>query len=60
VFLFLYPEFVVRYYNLPNLMGIKLLGVAIEKLLFAATGGAVWSAAYEYGADTVSQAAERV
>jgi hypothetical protein len=46
--LFLYPEFVQRYYNLPNLLGIYVLGVPIEELLFAATGGAVWSAAYEY------------
>ena len=47
-FLFFYPEFVQRYYNLPNLLGIYFLGVPIEELLFAATGGAVWSAAYEY------------
>lgn len=46
--LLLYPEFVVRYYNLPNLIGIKVLGVPIEELLFAATGGAIWSVAYEY------------
>jgi hypothetical protein len=46
--LFLYPEFVQRYYNLPNLLGIYVLGVPIEELLFAATGGAAWSAAYEY------------
>ena len=46
--LFFYPEFVQRYYNLPNLLGIYFLGVPIEELLFAATGGAVWSAAYEY------------
>lgn len=44
----LYPLFVHRYYNLPNLLGIYVLGVPIEELLFAATGGAVWSAAYEY------------
>lgn len=45
---FLYPEFVERYYNLPNLLGIYVLGVPIEELLFAATGGAIWSVAYEY------------
>jgi hypothetical protein len=44
----LYPEFVHRYYNLPNLLGVFVLGVPIEELLFAATGGAVWSVAYEY------------
>jgi hypothetical protein len=46
--LFLYPEFVQRYYNLSNLLGIYVLGVPVEELLFAATGGAIWSVAYEY------------
>jgi hypothetical protein len=46
--LLLYPRFVHRYYNLPNLLGVYVLGVPIEELLFAATGGAIWSAAYEY------------
>lgn len=46
--LVLYPQFVQRYYNLPNLLGIYVLGVPIEELLFAATGGAIWSVAYEY------------
>jgi hypothetical protein len=46
--LFLYPEFVHRFYNIPNLFGIYALGVPIEELLFAATGGAIWSVAYEY------------
>jgi len=44
----LYPQFVERYYNLPNLIGVRILGVPIEELLFAATGGAIWSVAYEY------------
>jgi hypothetical protein len=43
-----YPEFVRRYYNLPNLLGIFVHGIPIEELLFSATGGAVWSVAYEY------------
>jgi hypothetical protein len=47
-FLLLYPEFVQRYYNVPNLLGIYILGVPIEEPLFAASGGAVWSVAYEY------------
>ncbi len=46
--LLLYPDFVQRYYNLPNLLGIYILGVPIEELLFAATGGAIWSVVYEY------------
>ena len=47
-FLALYPDFIERYYNLPNISGIRLLGVPIEELMFAASGGAVWSVAYEY------------
>ncbi len=48
IFLFLYPGFIQRYYNIPNLLGIYVLGVPIEELLFAGTGGAIWSVAYEY------------
>jgi hypothetical protein len=44
----LYPEFVKRYWNLPNLLGIFVAGVPIEELLFAATGGSIFSVAYEY------------
>jgi hypothetical protein len=44
----LYPEFVERYYNHANLLGFYPGGVPIEELLFAATGGALWSVAYEY------------
>lgn len=46
--LFLYPQFVQRFYNLPKLLGIYVAGVPIEELLFAATFGAIWSVAYEY------------
>jgi len=46
--LVLYPQFVERFYNLPNLVGIYVHGVPIEEILFAATGGAIWSVAYEY------------
>ncbi len=48
IFLFLYPGFIQRYYNIPNLLGIYVAGVPIEELLFAGTGGAIWSVAYEY------------
>jgi hypothetical protein len=44
----LYPQFVQRYYNLSNLLGVYVIGVPVEELLFAATGGAIWSVAYEY------------
>lgn len=48
IFLFLYPGFIQRFYNIPNLLGIYVAGVPIEELLFAGTGGAIWSVAYEY------------
>lgn len=48
VFLFLYPGFIQRYYNVPNLLGVYIAGVPIEELLFAGSGGAIWSVAYEY------------
>lgn len=48
IVLFLYPEFILRFYNVPNLLGKYVLGVPIEELLFAGTGGAIWSVAYEY------------
>ncbi len=48
IFLFLYPGFFQRYHNIPNLLGIYIAGVPIEELLFAGTGGAIWSVAYEY------------
>jgi hypothetical protein len=44
----LYPEFVTRFYTIKHLLGIYVLKVPIEELLFAATGGAIWSVAYEY------------
>ena len=46
--LVLYPDFVRRYYNIPNLLGIYIFGVPIEELMFAASAGAVWGVAYEY------------
>ena len=48
IVLLLYPEFVKRFYNIPRLLGIYVRGVPIEELLFAGTGGAIWSVAYEY------------
>jgi hypothetical protein len=48
VVLFLYPDFVKRFYNIPHLLGRYVLGVPIEELLFAGSGGAIWSVAYEY------------
>jgi hypothetical protein len=47
-FLAFFPEFIGKYYNVSNLLGISIKGVPIEELMFAASGGAVWSVAYEY------------
>ena len=41
--LLLYPDFVQRFYNIPGLLGIYVLGVPLEELLFAASGGAIGS-----------------
>jgi hypothetical protein len=48
IVLLLYPDFVNRFYNIPKLLAIYVRGVPIEELLFAGTGGAIWSVAYEY------------
>ena len=47
-FLWLFHGFIDHYYTLSNISGIRLFGVPIEELMFASTGGAVWSVAYEY------------
>jgi hypothetical protein len=47
-FLVLFPEFIERYYNLPNLLGFEVFGVPVEEIAFAFTGGTVWSVLYEY------------
>lgn len=47
-FLILYPDFIQRYYNVPNLVGIYIFKVPVEEFMFAASGGAVWSVANEY------------
>lgn len=46
--LFLYPEFVSRFYNVPKLLGIYIAGIPIEEFLFAAAFGSLWSVGYEY------------
>ncbi len=47
-FLVLYVEFIERYYNTEHLLGVFILGIPVEELLFAFSGGAVWSVIYEY------------
>ena len=47
-FLAFFPRFISEHYNVSNLLGISIKGVPIEELMFAASGGAVWSVAYEY------------
>lgn len=48
ILLRLYPHFIERFYNVSNLWGHYVLRVPVEEVLFAASGGAVWSVAYEY------------
>lgn len=44
----IYPEFVTRYWNAKALLGVYVLGVPVEELEFAFTGGALWSALWAY------------
>ncbi len=46
--LWLYPDFVVDFYNPAALSGKNILGVPIEELLFAGAFGSIWSVGYEY------------
>ena len=46
--LLFYPEFVSRSWNLEGLWGLYVMGVPLEEVLFAATGGAVWTVGYEF------------
>src|SRR5207237_5225461 len=41
-FLALYPDFVQRYYNVPNLLGIYVSRVTIEERRFGTSSGLVW------------------
>jgi len=45
---FVFPDYVPRIWNTRNLMGIALLGIPLEELLFAATFGFYWSTVYEH------------
>ena len=44
----LFEEFLYQYYNLNNLLNIKLLGIPIEEIIFGFAVGAAWSTLYEY------------
>jgi len=44
----IFPEFVSRYWNAKALVGVYVLGVPVEELEFAFTGGALWSALWAY------------
>jgi len=47
-FLLFYPEFISRYYNKAHLLGIYWFGVPVEEIIFAFSGGTIWSVAYEF------------
>lgn len=42
------PGYIERVWNLPALSGLKIAGLPIEELLFAAAFGAYWSGIYEH------------
>jgi len=42
------PGYIERVWNLPALSGLKIAGLPIEELLFAAAFGAYWSGVYEH------------
>jgi hypothetical protein len=46
--LLVYPEYVNMYWNLPELTGIKIIGIPLEELLFSFTFGMYWSGLYEH------------
>lgn len=48
VFLLIFPQYVTKIYNLENFIGIDILGVPIEEIMFALSVGACWSVFYEY------------
>lgn len=46
------PDYIDRVWNLNALSGIRVLGMPIEEILFAAAFGMCWSGVYEYYAST--------
>ena len=42
------PGYIARVWNLDALSGVRIVGVPLEELLFAAAFGAYWSAVYEH------------
>jgi len=48
LFNYLYPKYIAQVYTHSNLIGISIIGVPIEELLFAFVLGSAWSIFYEY------------
>lgn len=44
----LFPDFVHTVYSLENFLGVMVLGVPIEEIMFAFSVGACWSTLYEF------------
>jgi hypothetical protein len=42
------PGYIERVWNLQALSGVRVLGIPLEELLFAAAFGSYWSGAYEH------------
>jgi hypothetical protein len=47
-FLVLYRDFIDKYYNKANLLGLYILRVPVEEIAFAVSGGLMWCVIYEY------------
>ena len=48
IFNWLFPDFIVRTYNLKNFIGLYVHGIPVEEVLFAFSVGTCWSSLYKY------------
>ena len=48
IFNYVFPDFITKYYNHDNLIGLFVGGIPIEELLFALSFGILWAPIYEY------------
>ena len=44
----IFPHALQSYWSLDNLLGIRILGVPIEELMYAFSFGLMWAPMYEY------------
>lgn len=48
VFIILFPDFILNFYNLNNLSGVFIFGIPLEEYLYAFSFGLMWAPMYEY------------